>query len=288
MSSAKTMMLALIQLGVTSNKAENLSRAKSLITKAAKEGAKIISLPECFNSPYGTQYFAEYAEQIPGQTTNFLSELSKELKIFLVGGSIPEICENGKLYNTSTIFGPDGVMLGKFRKIHLFDIDIPGKIRFKESEVLSPGHDLVMFDAGPCKIGLGICYDIRFPEIAHLYHQKGCNLLLYPGAFNMTTGPAHWQSLSVARALDNQVYVAACSPARDPDATYVAWGNSMIVNPWGDIISKADEKEQIIYANIDVDFLQGVRSQIPTEHQKRNDIYRILHLKEGNQKQNKL
>eukprot|EP00112_Aurelia_sp_Birch-Aquarium-sp1_P016652 Seg3796.1 transcript_id=Seg3796.1/GoldUCD/mRNA.D3Y31 product="Omega-amidase NIT2" protein_id=Seg3796.1/GoldUCD/D3Y31 len=273
----RSLLLALVQLKVSANKAENLTRAKALVTKAAENGAKLVSLPECFNSPYGTQYFAEYAETIPGETTNFLSKIAKELKIHLIGGSIPE-SHDGKLYNTSTVFGPDGTMLGEFRKLHLFDIDVPGGITFKESAVLSPGNKLLTFEAGPCKVGIGICYDMRFPELAHLYDQKGCNLLIYPGAFNMTTGPAHWQSLITSRALDNQLYVGACSPARDESSTYVAWGHSTVIDPWGKIVAKADEKEDIIYATIDAERVESIRNQIPTHFQKRKDIYNIVNV----------
>ncbi|XP_053167345.1 omega-amidase NIT2 isoform X2 [Hemicordylus capensis] len=222
--------LALIQLQVSAVKTENLNRAFGLVRTAAAQGAKIVVLPECFNSPYGTKYFPEYAERIPGESTQKLSEMAKECGIYLIGGSIPEE-DAGKLYNTCAVFGPDGTMLAKHRKIHLFDINVPGKIRFQESETLSPGDRLSVFDTPYCKIGLGICYDIRFAELAQIYTQKGCQLLVYPGAFNLTTGPAHWELLQRGRAVDNQVYVATASPARDERAAYVAWGHSTVVNP---------------------------------------------------------
>ncbi|EDO27394.1 predicted protein, partial [Nematostella vectensis] len=154
---------------------------------------------ECFNSPYGTQYFKDYAEEIPGESSNMLAEVAKETGAYIVGGSIPERASNRKLYNTSLSYDPSGNLMGKHRKIHLFDIDVPGKIRFQESEVLSPGENLTILDTEYCKIGIGICYDMRFPELAQLYAKKGCHLLLYPGAFNMTTGPAHWELLTRAR-----------------------------------------------------------------------------------------
>jgi len=273
----RSLLLALVQLKVGANKAENLAAASALVTKAAKNGAKLVSLPECFNSPYGTQYFADYAEKIPGETSNTLSKLAKDLQIHLVGGSIPESCD-GKIYNTTPVFGPDGEMLGKFSKIHLVDLDVPGKVKMKEAEVLSPGDSLLSFDVGPCKVGIGICNDMRFPELAHMYEQQGCNLLLYPGAFSTTTGPLHWQSLVTARALDNQVYVAGCSPARDDNATYAAWGHSMVVDPWGNIVAKTEEKEDIIYADIDLDHLSTVRNQMPTHIQKRNYTFRVENL----------
>ncbi|XP_065270603.1 omega-amidase NIT2 [Emys orbicularis] len=266
--------LALIQLHVSAVKSDNLNKACGLIRKAAAQGAKVVALPECFNSPYGTKYFAEYAEKIPGESTQKLSEVAKECGIYLIGGSIPEE-DAGKLYNTCAVFGPDGAMLAKHRKIHLFDINVPGKIRFQESETLSPGDSFSMFDTPYCKVGLGICYDIRFAELAQIYTQKGCQLLVYPGAFNMTTGPAHWELLQRGRAVDNQVYVATASPARDEKASYVAWGHSTVVNPWGEVIAKAGTEETVIYTDIDLKKLAEVRQQISIHTQKRSDLYSV-------------
>ncbi|XP_053310905.1 omega-amidase NIT2 [Spea bombifrons] len=266
--------IALVQLLVTSDKSDNLKRAYRLVKDAAQRGAQIVALPECFNSPYGTKYFPEYAEKIPGQSTQMLSELAKECCIYVVGGSIPEE-DAGKLYNTCAVFGPDGALLVKHRKIHLFDIDVPGKICFQESETLSPGDSFSVFDTPFCKIGVGICYDIRFAELAQIYARKGCQLLIYPGAFNMTTGPAHWELLQRARALDNQVYVATVSPARDEKASYVAWGHSTVVNPWGKVIVKAGAEDTVIFAEIDLKYLAEIRQQIPIGTQRRLDLYNV-------------
>lgn len=270
--------LALVQLLVSPVKSDNLNRASELIKEAAQKGAQVVALPECFNSPYGTRFFPEYAEKIPGQSTQMLSEVAKECGIYLIGGSIPEE-DSGKLYNTCTVFGPDGALLIKHRKIHLFDIDVPGKIRFQESETLSPGDSLSVIDTPFCKIGVGICYDIRFAELAQLYTKKGCQLLVYPGAFNMTTGPAHWELLQRARALDNQVYVATASPARDDKASYVAWGHSTVVSPWGEVIVKAGADETIITADIDLQYLAEIRQQIPIHTQRRHDLYSVEEMK---------
>ncbi|PKK32536.1 nitrilase family, member 2 [Columba livia] len=266
--------LALVQLHVSPVKSGNLQRACGLVREAAAQGANVVALPECFNSPYGTQYFKEYAEKIPGESTQKLSEVAKECSIYLIGGSIPEE-DGGKLYNTCTVFGPDGAMLAKHRKVHLFDINIPGKIQFKESETLSPGNSFSMFDTSYCKVGLGICYDIRFAEMAQIYGQKGCQLLIYPGAFNLTTGPAHWELLQRGRAVDNQVYVATVSPARDEKASYVAWGHSTVVNPWGEVIAKAGAEETVVYTDIDLKKLAEIRQQLPILSQKRGDLYAV-------------
>lgn len=272
--------LAVVQLQVSSVKADNLSRVRRLVKEAAGQGSKVVLLPECFNSPYGTSYFSTYAEKIPGESTQVLSEVAKENKLYLVGGSIPEE-DGGRLYNSCAVFGPEGEMIVKHRKIHLFDIDVPGKIRFQESETLSPGDSLSTFDTPFCKVGVGICYDMRFAELAQLYSRKGCRLLVYPGAFNMTTGPAHWELLQRGRAVDNQVYVATASPARDEAASYVAWGHSTVVNPWGEVIAKAGPEETIIYADIDLQYLADIRQQIPITSQRRDDLYTVTSVQQG-------
>jgi omega-amidase len=271
---ASKFRLALVQLAVGASKADNLKQASKLVYEAAQKGAKIISLPECCNSPYGNAYFPDYAETIPGESTESFAKMAKDNQIFLVAGSIPER-HNGKIYNTCTVFNPEGDLVTKFRKVHLFDIDIPGKITFQESKTLTAGNSYVTFDTPFCKVGLGICYDIRFAEMAQIYRKKGCHLLLYPGAFNMTTGPAHWELLARARALDNQLYVGVISPARDESSSYHAWGHSSLVTPWGEVVVKAGHQEEIVYADIDIDYMNEVRGQVPLTNQRRPDMYQV-------------
>ncbi|CAG8440544.1 6147_t:CDS:10 [Scutellospora calospora] len=242
--------IACIQLAVSSDKSKNLINAKNKILEASKNGAKIICLPECFNSLYGVKYFDQYAENIPnGESVKVLSEAAKESKAYIIGGSIPEREDStGKLYNTCTVYDPEGSLIAKHRKVHLFDIDIPGKMTFKESDSISPGNSLTHFDTR-------------------------CIAMFYPGAFNMTTGPLYWELLQKARALDNQFYVVTCSPARDTNASYVAWGHSTVVSPHGTIIATTDHEEATIYADIDLDDMKSFRQSIPLTLQKRHDIY---------------
>jgi predicted amidohydrolase len=185
-----------------------------------------------------------------------------EAKSYLIGGSIPEyVADTKKYYNTSLVFSPTGSLIATHRKTHLFDIDIPGKITFRESDVLSPGNKVTIFDIPEYgKVGLAICYDIRF-------------LLVYPGAFNTTTGPLHWSLQARARAMDNQVYVALCSPARDMDATYHAWGHSMVVDPNAAVMAETEEKEDIVYGELDEKKLDETRTNIPIYTQRRFDVY---------------
>ncbi|PKY06722.1 carbon-nitrogen hydrolase [Aspergillus campestris IBT 28561] len=275
--------LALVQLASGADKSVNLAHARTKVLEAAKAGAKLIVLPECFNSPYGTQHFPKYAETLlpspPSQeqspSYHALSALAAEAKAYLVGGSIPELEPTSKkYYNTSLVFSPSGALIGTHRKTHLFDIDIPGKITFKESEVLSPGNQLTLVDLPEYgRIGLAICYDIRFPEAAMIAARKGAFMLVYPAAFNMTTGPMHWSLLARARAVDNELYVALCSPARDINAGYHAWGHTLISTPMAEIVQEAGDAEEIVYADLDNDAIVNTRKSIPIYSQRRFDLY---------------
>ncbi|EGI61074.1 Omega-amidase NIT2 [Acromyrmex echinatior] len=280
-SKVLTLRLALVQLSVGDDKATNVSRAVSFIERAKQERADIVTLPECFNSPYGTSHFARYAESIPdGETSAALSEAARKNNVYVIGGTIPER-NNDKLYNTCTVWGPDGKLIAMHRKMHLFNIDIKGKITFRESDSLSAGNSLTIFEAKGCKIGIGICYDIRFEEMARLYRNKGCQMLVYPAAFNMTTGPLHWSLLQRARANDNQLYVACVSPARGSPPEYVAWGHTQLTNPWGEILGELDAVEDMIVSDIDLKIVDEVREQIPIFNQRRTDLYDTIWKKEN-------
>lgn len=203
--------------------------------------------------------------------------MAAEAKAYLIGGSIPEADPDpstSKYYNTSLTFSPTGTLLATHRKVHLFDIDIPGKITFKESEVLSPGNKVTLVDLPDYgKVAIAICYDVRFPELAMIAARHGCFALIYPGAFNLTTGALHWRLQGQARAMDNQVYVGLCSPARDMSASYNAWGHSLIVNPMAEVLVEAGENEEIVYAELNGDKIAETRKGIPIYSQRRFDVY---------------
>ncbi|KAI6781728.1 hydrolase-like protein [Emericellopsis cladophorae] len=279
----KSLTMALIQLASGSDKPKNLSHAAEKVREAAGTGAKLVVLPECFNSPYGTNYFPEYAETLlpsaDGEASapsyDALSAMARDNKVYLVGGSIPEYNPGTKKYhNTSLVFSPEGGLLATHRKVHLFDIDIPGKITFRESDVLTAGNQLTLVDLPEYgKIAVAICYDVRFPELATIAARKGAFALIYPGAFNLTTGPLHWQLLAQARAVDNQIYVAMCSPARDMSASYHAYGHSLVVDPMAKVVSEAAEGEEIITSELSSDKLEETRRNIPLNTQRRWDVY---------------
>ena len=277
----KKVKIGICQIKQSKEKKENLEFAKQAIEEAVSNGAQIVVLGEYFNTMYNKEWTLKDAESLT-ETTNsptldFLKEISKRLQIYLIAGSIPERGPEGKIYNTSLALNKNGEIVAQCRKIHLFDIDIPGKITFKESEYLIPGNQVTTFDTEFGTVGLGICYDIRFPELALLMAQKGAKLIVYPGCFNQTTGPLHWELLIRSRALDNQLYVVGCSTSRfkeDP-AMYQAWGHSTCVDPMGKVIATCEQDPTILYAELDFKYLEDMRKQIPCQYQKRYDVYSL-------------
>ncbi len=270
-----TFRIGICQMTVTDSKDANLIKAEEMIRQAGSENCRIVVLPEMFNCPYENKSFPVFAEEFPGPTTEKLSSLAGELGVYIFGGSIPEL-HDGSIYNTSFIFDRRGHMIGKHRKIHLFDIDIEGGIRFKESDTLERGNQVTVVDTEYGKIGTAICYDMRFPELMRLMVLKGAEIIIVPAAFNTTTGPAHWEVTLRARALDNQVYYIAASPARNLNASYHAYGHSALVNPWGEIVSQADEKETIIYGEIDMKYIRKIRTELPLLQHRRTDLYELI------------
>ena len=171
--------------------------------------------------------------------------------------------DGDRIYNTSYVYDREGSLITKHRKIHLFDIDVPGGQYFKESDVLSPGEQVTVFDTEFGKMGVCICFDIRFPELFLEMRKMGVTMVFVPAAFNMTTGPAHWEVLFRSRAMDQQIYMLGCSPARDETASYVAYGHSILTDPWGRVVRELDEKEGLLSMDVDLSYAEAVRQQIP-------------------------
>lgn len=255
------------------NKAENWSIAEGLVAEAAESGAQMIVLPEIWNCPYTNKCFEPYSEPEDGKTVKLMSSWAKKHGIYLIGGSIPEKRESGKVYNTCYVFDREGKIIAKHSKAHLFDINVPGKIKFMESEVLTPGDSSTVFETEYGMMGVAICFDVRFPELIRKMALEGAKLVFLPASFNMTTGPAHWDITMRVRAMDNQLFFAACAPARCTEASYVGFGNSCVADPWGEFIAHADETPQILYANIDFDRIEEVREQLPLMRNRRPELY---------------
>ena len=271
-----TIKLALCQMNVVDDKETNLKKAGSMIADSADNNADFIVLPEMFNCPYSNDKFIEYAEEeTDSYTLNKISKLAKTHNVYILAGSVPER-EDGKIYNTSYLFDKNGSIIAKHRKMHLFDIDVKDRITFKESDVLTAGDEFSVADTEFGRIGIGICYDVRFVELARIMAEKGALVLFYPGAFNQTTGPAHWELLFRSRALDNQVFCVGVAPALNMDASYHSYGHSIVANPWGEVIAQADEKEELIICEIDLSEIKKVREEIPVLKNKRKDLYEVV------------
>lgn len=267
--------LGLCQMAVSRDKGENLRRAEAALRQAAAQGAQLAMLPEMFNCPYENPCFPVYGEPAGGETWQFLSRMARELGLYLAGGSVPEL-EGERVYNTCYFFSPEGEELARHRKVHLFDIDVPGGQRFKESDTLAAGNQITVVDTPLGKIGLAICFDIRFSELFRVMGAKGAQVILVPAAFNMTTGPVHWELAFRSRAVDNQCFVAGCSPARDTQASYVAYGHSLVCNPWGTVLAQLDEKAGVQVVALDLDDLAKYRGQIPILSGRRTDLYETI------------
>ncbi len=288
------MKIAILQTKVFAEKEKNIRQLEEILASGKTQGADLVTLPEMFACPYETGNFPLYAEAEGGPSWQALSSLAKKYGIYLSAGSMPEAVkaesvkaksekaespsEKDRVYNTAYVFDREGKQIGKHRKAHLFDISVEGGQCFKESDTLSPGEWIGCFDTEFGKIGLCICYDFRFPETARLMALDGAKVILVPAAFNMTTGPAHWELMFRQRAVESQCYVIGTAPARDPDSSYISWGHSIAVDPWGTILTQMDEKEGICIIEIDLDYVDKVRRELPLLAHRRTDLYELRRL----------
>lgn len=269
------MKIAQIQMPVSADKSESINYIRKTIKDAADKGADFVALPEMFFCPYNVDNFPIYSEKEGGHMWQVCSDIAEKNKVYLSAGTMPELDENGKIYNTAYVFDTEGRQIAKHRKMHLFDIDVKGGQCFKESETLTAGNEVTVFNTKFGVFGICICYDLRFPELARLMTLKGAKGIFVPAAFNMTTGPAHWELLFRSQAVSNQVYTIGTAPSRMADASYQSWGHSIIADPWGRVIQQMDEKEGMVITDIDLEYISDVREQLPLLKQRRTDIYTL-------------
>lgn len=269
------MKVAAIQMPTVKDKIQNIRTAGTYIEKIKAENPDFVILPEMFCCPYQTENFPVYAEKEGGPSWQAMSDYARKYHIYLIAGSMPEADDSGNVYNTSYIFDRDGKQIGKHRKAHLFDINVKNGQHFKESDTLTSGDHATVFDTEFGKMGVMICYDIRFPEFARTMVLDGARMIFVPAAFNMTTGPAHWELTFRARALDNQIYMLGCAPARDTQAGYISWGHSIVTDPWGKVMKQLDEKEGILIEEIDLDREDQIREQLPLLKHRKSEMYHL-------------
>jgi len=265
-------LAAVVQLQCTSDAAANWAQARELVARAAGRGARLVATPENTNFLGPHDEKVRSAEPLDGATTGRFAELAREHGIHLLLGSFNERSSDPtRCHNTSVLFGPNGERLAVYRKIHLFDVDVPPDVFFRESETVLPGSQAVVVGIPLGRLGLTICYDLRFPELYRRLVAEGAEILTVPSAFTLTTGKDHWEPLIRARAIENQCYVLAPGQwgRHDDGGLRQSWGHSMIVDPWGHVLGRAADGPGLAVAEIDMGRLKEVRRRLPSlEHRR--------------------
>ena len=265
--------VAVCQLRTETDYDATLEKTAAMIRDTAAAGAAVVVLPEMFACPYSNRYFHEAASRGHEDVCRRLSGFARDNHVILVGGSVPEM-DGSCLYNTSFVYDEDGALLARHRKIHLFDVDLPG-MRFFESHTFTPGRDITVFDTRYGRFGLAICFDVRFPELFRAMARRGAEVIFLPAQFNMTTGPAHWEPSLRMRAVDNELFFVGASAARYEGFSYECWGHSMILDPFGTALAVADETEQTLITELNLNRIDEVRAQLPTFLHLREDVYTV-------------
>jgi predicted amidohydrolase len=265
-------LAAVVQLTSTGNEPANLAQAEALIRRAAAAGATLIATPEATNflGPHSDK--VARAEPLEGPVVGRFRALAQELGVTLLLGSYNERSdEPNRCYNTSVLIGPAGDIVASYRKIHLFDVDHSEAVRFSESATCKPGTEPVVADTAVGRMGLSICYDLRFPELFRWQTDRGAEILCVPSAFTATTGQAHWHALLRARAIENQAYVLAPGQVgfHDDAGLRATYGHSLIVDPWGAVIAECSEGPGIALAELDLERVRRVRRQMPIQEHRR-------------------
>ena len=263
---------AVCQMDSQDNKQANLKAAGELIAEAAAKGAQLAVLPETMT--YMGHDLTAQAEEIPGETSAFLCEEARRYGIWIAGGSFPETVPGGLPKNTMLLIGPDGKIRSSYSKIHMFDVDIAGGVSYRESDMYTPGSEITVTQTELGGIGMAICYDIRFGEMFRLMALRGAQLICVPASFTLESGKDHWETLLRARAIENGVYILAGDQA-GIKTSMRAYGNSMIIDPWGRVIARSGEVPGVILAEIDTEYVSSVRRQIPSLKNRREDVYRL-------------
>ena len=267
--------VAAIQMHSGDDKESNLAKAETLINVALEKGARFVVLPEYFNFCGDPQVHKQHAEPIPGSTANLLCAKARKYQVYILGGSIAEkINGTDKFFNTSLLINPSGEIIAKYRKIHLFDAEVDKEVVIKESDVVEPGDKIVLAETKYGMVGLTICYDLRFPELYRELAVRGAKIIFGPASFMMITGKDHWEPLLRARAIENQVFIVAADEIGPlSGTTLLRYGKSMIIDPWGTVLSQAPDAEGVITAELDFDYMYKVRREIPSLANRRPQAY---------------
>jgi predicted amidohydrolase len=267
--------VAAVQLNSTADRDANIALADRLVRAAAADGASLIVLPEKWTSMGGREDLLAAAEPLEGEALRWARALARELAVDLVAGSVLERAPGAeKLANTSVHVDPQGEVRAVYRKVHMFDVEVGGRV-YRESEIEAPGEELVVTEtADGVEVGLSICYDVRFPELYRILAVRGARVLTVPAAFTLTTTREHWEVLLRARAIEDQCYVIAANQVGEPAPGIQTGGRSMIVDPWGLVLAQAPDAECVVVADLDLDRLADVRAKLPSLANRRPVAYR--------------
>jgi predicted amidohydrolase len=258
------MRVAVCQLNARDDREANLRVARELLERAAAGGADLAVLPE-YVDYLGPPAGAPKPEPVDGEFASFFSAAARDLGIWVLAGSFHEAGPDPeRTYNTSLAFDREGSLAAAYRKIHLYDVEIPGRVSYQESRSVAPGQEPVTVDVDGVPVGLTICYDLRFPELYRRLAIGGARILVVPAAFMMHTGRDHWEVLLRARAIENQCYVVAAGQIGDHDPGRTCFGRSMVVDPWGTVIAQAPDTVGVTVADLDVDRLERLRLELPS------------------------
>jgi predicted amidohydrolase len=260
-----TLRVGLVQLNSQHDRAANFAAIEGLVAEAAGRGARFVMLPE--HAPYlgPKEGYQAGAEPIPGPTSMRYAALARRHGIYLHAGSMVEETDvPGKYANTTVVFDPGGQLIAKYRKIHLYDVEIPGRVSVKESDSVAPGDEIITVEIDGITFGLAICYDLRFPELFRLLALKGAEVLVNPAAFMLYTGRDHWEVLLRARAIENQAWMLAAAQWGKHEPNGACYGRSLVVDPWGTVVAQAPDGVGIVVTDIDTAVVRQQRTELPS------------------------
>lgn len=267
------MRVAVVQMNSRDDKAANLAKAEALLAEAAARGVELAVLPELWTYLGPRDRHAQVAEALPGPTSAFLAEIARRHHLWLVGGSYLElVAGEPRYFNTCLALSPEGEIIARYRKLHLFDVDVGG-YSYRESATMAPGQEVVTTELAGVRVGLTICYDVRFPELYRRLAVAGAKIITVPAAFTRETGKDHWEVLLRARAVENQVFILAAAQVGSHPPGQACYGNALICDPWGVVLARAGYQECVVTAELDLDYQEHVRKELPSLEHRRSDLF---------------
>ncbi len=267
------MRVAVVQMNSRDDKPANLARAEALLAEAGARGAELAVLPELWSYLGPKDRHAQVAEPIPGPTSDFLAGIARRHRLWLVAGSYLEVvADQPRLFNTCLALSPGGEIVARYRKLHLFDVDVGGH-SYRESATMAAGEEVVATDLGGVRVGLTICYDLRFPEIYRRLAVGGAKIITVPSAFTRETGKDHWEVLLRSRAIENQVFILAAAQVGSHPPGRACYGNALIADPWGVVLARAGYQECVVTAELDLEYQEQVRKELPSLEHRRTDLF---------------